>query len=106
MCHIRIRCCVLAILACLLTMHTPAVQAQTAVGIEQSFSRSLTAMPSENLGVSGAFYIPVYSSVSMGKTAGGLLGNAQHPQRLGNAAAGIAPDCLFRHRRENGGKLS
>ena len=68
MCHIRIRCCVLAILACLLTMHTPAVQAQTAVGIEQSFSGSLTAMPSENLGVSGAFYIPVYSSVSMGKT--------------------------------------
>ena len=70
MCHIRIKCFFLAILACLLTMHTPGVQAQTAVGIEQSFSGSLTAVPSENLGVSGVFYIPVYSSVSMsqGKT--------------------------------------
>jgi hypothetical protein len=59
MCHIRIKCFFLAILACLLTMHTPGVQAQTAVGIEQSFSGSLTAVPSENLGVSGVFYIPV-----------------------------------------------
>jgi hypothetical protein len=46
-------------------MRTPAAQAQTAAGIEQSFSGSLTAMPSEILGVSGAFYVPVYSSVSI-----------------------------------------
>ena len=65
MCHIRIRCFILAILACLPMMRTPAAQAQTAPGIEQTFSGSLTAMPSENLGVSGAFYVPVYSSVSI-----------------------------------------
>ena len=65
MCHIRMRCYYLAILACLLMMRTPAAQAQTAPGIEQTFSGSLTAMPSEILGVSGAFYVPVYSSVSI-----------------------------------------
>ena len=65
MCHIRMRCYYLAILGCLLMMRTPAAQAQTAPGIEQTFSGSLTAMPSENLGVSGAFYVPVYSSVSI-----------------------------------------
>jgi hypothetical protein len=58
-------CYYLAILACLLMMRTPAAQAQTAPGIEQTFSGSLTAMPSEILGVSGAFYVPVYSSVSI-----------------------------------------
>ena len=65
MCHIRMRCLFLAILGCLPMMRTPAAQAQTAPGIEQTFSGSLTAMPSENLGVSGAFYVPVYSSVSI-----------------------------------------
>ena len=65
MCHIRIVCFFHAILACLMTMPAPAAQAQTAVGIEQIFAGSLTAMPSENLGVSGAFYVPAYSSISM-----------------------------------------
>ena len=65
MCHIRMGCYCLAILAYLLMMRTPAAQAQTAPGIEQTFSGSLTAMPSEILGVSGAFYVPVYSSVSI-----------------------------------------
>jgi hypothetical protein len=65
MCHIRTGYAFLAILACLLTMQTPAARAQTAPGIEQTFGGSLTAMPGEALGVSGAFYIPVYSSVSM-----------------------------------------
>jgi hypothetical protein len=65
MCHIRMRCFFLAILACLPMVRAPAAQAQTAPGIEQAFSGSLTAMPSENLGVSGAFYVPVYSSVSI-----------------------------------------
>ena len=65
MCHIRMGCYYLAILAYLLMMRTPAAQAQTAPGIEQTFSGSLTAMPSEILGVSGAFYVPVYLSVSI-----------------------------------------
>ena len=63
--HIRIGCFFHAILACLMTMPAPAAQAQTAVGIEQTFAGSLTAMPSEILGVSGAFYVPAYSSISM-----------------------------------------
>jgi hypothetical protein len=46
-------------------MPTPAARAQAAAGIEQTFSGSLTAMPTENLAVTGAFYVPVYSSVSM-----------------------------------------
>jgi len=58
-------CYYLTILACLPMMRTPTAQAQTAPGIEQTFSGSLTAMPSEILGVSGAFYVPVYSSVSI-----------------------------------------
>jgi hypothetical protein len=65
MCHIRTGYAFLVILACLLTMEMPAARAQTAPGIEQTFAGSLTAMAGEALGVSGAFYIPVYSSVSM-----------------------------------------
>jgi Protein of unknown function (DUF3124) len=64
-CHIRTERLWLAVVIWLLPMQTPAAQAQSAVRIEQTFSGSLTAMPSENLGVSGAFYIPVYSSVAM-----------------------------------------
>jgi hypothetical protein len=65
-CHIRTeRLFWFAVVICLLPMQTPAAQAQSAIRIEQTFSGSLTAMPSENLGVSGAFYIPVYSSVAM-----------------------------------------
>jgi len=52
-------------LPCLLIIYAHAAIAQTAVGLEQSFANSLTAVPSENLAVSGAFYVPVYSSVSM-----------------------------------------
>ena len=33
--------------------------------IEQAFADSLTAMPKEELGVSGGFYVPAYSSVAM-----------------------------------------
>ena len=65
MCHIRTRWFFLAILAFPLTLHAPAAHAQAAVAIEQAFANSLTAMPTENLGVAGAFYVPVYSSVSM-----------------------------------------
>jgi hypothetical protein len=48
-----------------LTLLAPSAEAQSASNIEQTFANSLTAVPSENLGVSGAFYVPVYSSVSM-----------------------------------------
>ena len=65
MCHILIRRLAGAGLTCLLTMYVAMANAQPSAGIEQTFSSSLTAMPSENLGVSGAFYVPVYSSVSM-----------------------------------------
>ena len=65
MCHIRMGFFYFAILACLMTTAAPAARAQTAAGIEQAFAGSLTAMPSENLGVSGAFYVPAYSSISM-----------------------------------------
>lgn len=39
--------------------------AQPKINIEQSFADSLTAMPKEELGVSGGFYVPAYSSVAM-----------------------------------------
>jgi Protein of unknown function (DUF3124) len=65
MCHIRKGWFVSVILTGLLLAPVAAAQAQPAPGIEQSFSGSLTAMPSEKPGVSGAFYVPVYSSVAM-----------------------------------------
>ncbi len=64
-CHIRLMGLFLAILACLSIPGTPAARAQAAGGIEQTFAGSLTAVPAETLAVSGAFYVPVYSSVSM-----------------------------------------
>ena len=64
MCHSCAKAFFLAILTCLVAVHTTSAGAQ-AGGIEQNFANSLTAMPSENLAVSGAFYVPVYSSVSM-----------------------------------------
>jgi len=64
MCHIRAGGFFVAICAGLLALHGPA-WAQAAGSIEQGFASSLTAVPTENLGVSGAFYVPVYSSVSM-----------------------------------------
>jgi hypothetical protein len=52
-------------LFCLLSLYAPMASAQTAPDIAQAFSSSLTAIPSEKLAVSGAFYVPAYSSVSM-----------------------------------------
>jgi hypothetical protein len=63
--HIHLGGFFLAILAGLSTLQAPPAQAQTAVGIEQTFADSLTAVPTENLAVAGSFYVPVYSSVSM-----------------------------------------
>ena len=65
MCHILIGRFFRAGLFCLLSIYAPAATAQTAPDIEQAFRSSLTAMPSEKLVVSGAFYVPAYSSVSM-----------------------------------------
>jgi uncharacterized protein DUF3124 len=65
MCHIRAAGFVLTILAVLSILHGAGAKAQTAGSIEQNFTGSLTAMPAETLAVSGAFYVPVYSSVSM-----------------------------------------
>ena len=64
MCHIRAGGFLLVILACL-AVSMRSAEAQTGSNIEQTFANSLTTVPPENLGVSGAFYVPVYSSVSM-----------------------------------------
>jgi hypothetical protein len=65
MCHILIGRFFRAGLFCLLSIYAPMANAQTAPDIEQAFPSSLTAMPSEKLVVSGVFYVPAYSSVSM-----------------------------------------
>jgi hypothetical protein len=62
MCHIRIVALSAAAMACVLPM--PSALAQTGA-IEQNFINSLTTLPTDALTVSGAFYVPVYSSVSM-----------------------------------------
>src|SRR3954447_18006841 len=62
MCHIRARGLAAAILTSLLVS---SAGAQPRSGIEQTFATSLTAMPQEPPAVSGSFYIPAYSSVSM-----------------------------------------
>jgi hypothetical protein len=52
----------------MLLMQIPAASAQSGTqggNIEQNFASSLTAVPTEPLTASGAFYVPVYSSVSM-----------------------------------------
>ena len=64
MCHSLGRGLLFAILAAMSILDCLPAAAQTGA-IEQNFAASLTAMPAENLAVSGAFYVPVYSSVSM-----------------------------------------
>lgn len=65
MCHSRKIGPFFAILAALSILPGSSAGAQTSGPIEQNFASSLTAIPAENLTVSGAFYVPVYSSVSM-----------------------------------------
>jgi hypothetical protein len=60
MCHIRSVGLLLVMLAAPLAPAT----AQSG-SIEQNFAGSLTTLPAQNLDVSGAFYVPVYSSVAM-----------------------------------------
>ena len=54
----------LAGLLCPLVLVTPAL-AQSKIDIEQTFAGSLTAMPKDELSVTGGFYVPAYSSVAM-----------------------------------------
>lgn len=53
-----------AMLLCPLASALPA-RAQPKINIEQNFADSLTAMPKEELALSGGFYVPAYSSVAM-----------------------------------------
>jgi Protein of unknown function (DUF3124) len=62
MCHIRIAALLAAAMAGVLPMPSALAQAGA---IEQNFTHSLTTLPTDALTVSGAFYVPVYSSVSM-----------------------------------------
>lgn len=62
----------------------PDAKAQAVAGIEQTFAASLTAMPAETLAVSGSFYVPVYSSVSM--SAGRLRGDFSVTLSVHNAS--------------------
>ena len=68
MCHSRVRNAILLGLCGLLLSPISAGFAQPAPSLEQTFAASLTAMPAENLGVSGSFYVPAYSSVSMSQS--------------------------------------
>jgi hypothetical protein len=83
MCHIRAAGFILAILAAL-SIQPSTARAQAAGSIEQNFAASLTVMPTENLAVSGAFYVPVYSSVSM--SAGRLRGDFSVTLSIHNAS--------------------
>ena len=83
MCHIRAASFILAILATL-SIQPSTARAQAAGAIEQNFAGSLTALPTENLAVSGAFYVPVYSSVSM--SAGRLRGDFSVTLSIHNAS--------------------
>jgi hypothetical protein len=53
-----------AMLLCPLAFATPAT-AQPKANLEQTFADSLTALPKQDLAVSGGFYVPAYSSVAM-----------------------------------------
>jgi len=65
-CHTLINAAFSGLLACLLPAQIAPAHAQTPGGnVEQNFAASLTEVPAEPLTISGAFYVPVYSSVSM-----------------------------------------
>jgi hypothetical protein len=64
-CRVALAGALLAIAGSVSPIPMTAAQAEPAFSIEKSFAASLTAMPAEPLAVSGSFYVPVYSSVSM-----------------------------------------
>ena len=71
-CHTQIKAVLFGLLAGVLLLQISAGHAQGSSqgssqggGIAQNFASSLTAVPAEPLAVSGSFYVPAYSSVSM-----------------------------------------
>ena len=62
MCHMRKAAMLLVLLASLTAANA---QAEPDTGLQQNFANSLTTMPTQAPTVSGSFYVPVYSSVSM-----------------------------------------
>jgi hypothetical protein len=54
-----------SLLALGLLMLSPVAQAQSGNALTQKFASSLTALPTEEMKVTGSFYVPAYSSVSM-----------------------------------------
>lgn len=61
--HVRIVLWLMVLLGPLGSALPAAAQPKT--NLEQTFADSLTAMPKEELAVSGGFYVPAYSSVAM-----------------------------------------
>lgn len=61
--HVRIVLWLMVLLG--LPGSTLPAAAQPKTNLEQTFADSLTAMPKEELAVSGGFYVPAYSSVAM-----------------------------------------
>jgi hypothetical protein len=57
--------CMGAALALLMALAADPARSQTAVNLEQAFADALTAVPTAALDVTGSFYVPAYSSVSM-----------------------------------------
>jgi len=57
--------CVGAALAALVVLVVGPARAQTTVDLERSFGDALTTVPTGALDVTGSFYVPAYSSVSM-----------------------------------------
>jgi hypothetical protein len=53
------------VLALLLVPAVGAAQSQTTIDLERLFADALTTVPADALDVSGSFYVPAYSSVSM-----------------------------------------
>lgn len=64
MCHIRRAGIWIATLVWITALALPPAQAQQGA-IQQNFAHSLTDLPTGDLAITGAFYVPVYSSVSM-----------------------------------------
>jgi len=57
--------CIGATLAVLIVLVAGPARAQTTIDLERSFADALTAVPTGALDVTGSFYVPAYSSVSM-----------------------------------------
>ena len=86
-CHTRLKAALFGLLACLLLPQIPPAAARDNTpgnDIERNFAASLTALPAEPLTVSGTFYVPAYSSVSMAQ--GKLRGDFSVTLSIHNAS--------------------